>query len=210
MFFTTEIAMPFETRLDAMNAHPEWKTKIREGNDMFFREYAEEGIRVYVEFWDRLQNTPEEVYFGSIKEGMEIIADDQIVIHIAEKALTQYFKANPTVQRPHTFPSEGEGFIENLVVTDNSPLGPILGLGCRILFENGVMDSLETKWIGKNVPAGIGGEAIAFALSPGQVVMTFVLLCSAVVASLVILGFENLIFIAKKTSLTIYDLKRQR
>ena len=197
MFFTTEITVPFETRLQAMLAYPEWKTMIRRGNDRNFREQAEEGIPVYVEFWDRLQETPEEVYYGSIKDGIELIRKEQVIIHISGKALRQYFKSNPYGVRPKTFPSEGENLAENLVITNNSPLGPILTLGCVELRETGIMGTLDTKWMGKEVSNDGGGGATAFALAPGQVMMIFSILCAAIGVVIIVLGVEHLMALSK-------------
>ena len=40
---------------------------------------------------------------------------------------------------------------ENMVVTENSPLGPILSFGCISLRETGIMGTLDTQWMGKEV-----------------------------------------------------------
>jgi hypothetical protein len=190
MFFTTEITVPFESRDQAMKAYPEWKTMIRRGNDRNFKEQAEEGVPIYIEFWKRLQETPDEVYYGSISDGVELIRNDQVIIHISGKALRQYFKSNPSGLKPKTFPSEGENLAENMVVTENSPLAPILSFGCISLRETGIMGTLDTQWMGKDVTDGGGGGAIAFALGPGQVMMIFAILCASIGVSFVVLIIE--------------------
>ena len=197
MFFTTEITVPFETRTQGMLAYPEWKTMIRRGNDRNFRELAEEGIPVYVEFWNRLEETPEEVYYSSIKDGVDLIRNEQVIIHISGKALRQYFKSSPKGVRPKTFPSEGETLAENLVITNNSPLGPILTLGCVELRETGIMGTLDTKWMGKEVSNDGGGGATAFALAPGQIMLIFSILCAAIGVVIIVLGVEHLMALSK-------------
>ena len=197
MFFTTEITVPFETRMQALLAYPEWKTMIRRGNDRNFKELAEEGIPVYIEFWNRLEQTPEEVYYSGIKDGVELIRSEQVIIHISGKALRQYFKSNPYGVRPKTFPSEGENLAENLVITNNSPLGPILSLGCVALRETGIMGTLDTKWMGAEISNDGGGGATAFALEVGQVMMIFAILCTFIFVSFVVLGIEHLMALSK-------------
>ena len=195
MFFTTDVTVPFETRMQALLAYPEWKTMIREGNDRNFNELAEEGIPVYIDFWNRLEETPEEVYYGGIKNGVDLIRNEQVIIHISGKALRQYFKSNPFEVRLKTFPSEGENLAENLVVTKNSPLRPILTYGCVALRETGIMGTLDTKWMGKEISNDVGVIAKdAFALAPGQVMMIFSILFTSLGIALVILGIEKLSF----------------
>ena len=201
MFFTTEITVPFETRRDALMAFPEWKTMVRKGNQRNFKELAEEGIPIYVEFWKRLETVPEEVIYGGIKEGMELIANDQIIIHISGKALNQYFKNNPTGQTPKTFKSEGENLAENLVLTENSPLVPYLRYGCWFLYESGIMDVLDTKWMGKEVKESRGGSTVVFALAPGQVMMSFALFATAAGLSILVLCLESVVKMSSKSSI---------
>ena len=100
MFFTTEISVPFESRTEGMKAYPEWKTMIRKGNDRMFRELSEQGIPIYIDYWDRMQNDPTSVFYKNIKDGVQLMKDGQVIIHINEKSLRQYFKKNPTETRP--------------------------------------------------------------------------------------------------------------
>ena len=193
MFFTTEISVPFETRTEGMEAYPDWKTMIRKGNDRMFRELAEQGIPVYIEYWDRMQNDPSTVFYKNIKEGVELMKNDQVIIHINEKSLRQYFKRNPTEARPRTFQSEGENLkIENMLVTNNSPLGPILSHSSLLLRESGIMATLQTKWMGQKLTSGIGTGAEAHTLNPGQVMMIFAILCASICMSFLALGMEHL------------------
>jgi hypothetical protein len=202
MFFTTEITVPFETRRDGMDAYPEWKTMIRKGNQRLFRELSEQGDPVYVEYYDRLENEPDEVYYNSIQQGIDLMTNDQVIIHIGSKALRQYYKKNPAGERPKTFQSEGENFkTENMLVTNNSPLGPILSYGCQLLRESGIMGTLDRKWMGQEISEGGGGGAVAFTLEPGQVMMIFAILCAAIGLALIILGVEHLILTFKDSKL---------
>ena len=207
MFFTTEISVPFETRFEGMKAYPEWKMMIRKGNDRMFRELAEQGIPEYIDYWDRMQNDPTSVFYKSIKDGVQLMKDGQVIIHINEKSLRQYFKKNLSEIRPKTFQSEGENLkIENMLVTNNSPLGPILSHGSLILRESGIMATLQTKWMGQKITSGGGTRVEAHTLNPGQVMMTLSILCGAILLSLLALGIEYLIInLSVKASLFKID-----
>ena len=207
MFFTTEISVPFETRTEGMKAFPEWKVMIRKGNDRMFRELAEQGIPVYIDYWDRMQNDPTSIFYKSIKEGVQLMKDGQVIIHINEKSLRQYFKKNPSEIRPKTFQSEGENLkIENMLVTNNSPLGPILSHSSLLLRESGIMATLQAKWMGQKITSGAGTRVEAHTLNPGQVMMTFSILCAAIFTSFLIVGIEYLIMnLPNKVNLSEID-----
>ena len=193
MFFTTEISVPFESRTEGMKAYPEWKTMIRKGNDRMFRELSEQGIPIYIDYWDRMQNDPTTVFYKNIKDGVQLMKDGQVIIHINEKSLRQYFKKNPTETRPKTFQSEGENLkIENMIVTDNSPLGPILSHSSQLLRESGIMATLQTKWMGQKFTSGMSTGAESHTLQPGQVMMSFSILCGSICVSLLFVGIEYL------------------
>ena len=203
MFFTTELTIPFDSRRDVMNAYPEWKMKFRSGMEKIFHDKAEDGDdELYVEFWERFLNTPEEVQYKSIAEGIREINEDQIVIHISDKSLRQYFKYSPGSQKPKTFPSEGENLGEYMIVTENSPLASILNYGFRILYENGVMHLLETKWMGKDLSDDSDGKSAAFALTHGQVMMVFSILCAAMGMAVAVLGGECIFVSCKQSAYT--------
>ena len=106
---------------------------------------------------------------------------------------------NPTITRPKTIFSKGEKRIETMIVTDNSPLGPILTHGCNKLLERGVIDILDEKWIGKRVNSeSNAGGAAADVLSIGQVMMMFVFIGTGIILSLMVLIGEDIFFILHK------------
>ena len=63
-----------------------------------------------------------------------------------------------------------------MVVTENSPLGPIFQKEFDKLGENGIVDYIRMEWIGKDFPKDSEKTAPG-ALGQGQVTMIFIILC---------------------------------
>ena len=115
---------------------------------LLFYQKAEAGDKDFRAFWSRVQEHPQDTIFHSVENAITRIGEEQVVIHLSDKLLRQYYMENPTITRPKTIFSKGEKRIETMIVTDNSPLGPILTHGCNKLLERGVIDILDEKWIG--------------------------------------------------------------
>ena len=194
MFFSTESSFSFKSMSEVIQAHPKWKFKIRSGHEAFFKQNAEQGKTDFITFWNRVQNYPENTVYDTIDNAMIEIQSQPTVIHLSDKALRQYFLQNPKSSRPKTvFPEEQKGEMENMIVTANSPLGPMLKYGCRILREKGIFDILDEKWMGKSVQYQSNASgAAAQVLSIGEVMAAFVILGFAMVLSLLCLVMEEL------------------
>ena len=191
MFFTTEITIPFQSLKEVLLAYPEWKLRFRNGNDVLFHKKSQTmNDIIYDEFWERTNKNPQEVKFSGIEEGIQYLQEDQVVIHISDGLLKQYYKNNPSMRRPKTFSSEGEKFGENMIVTENSPLGPILTNGFQTLYENGIVDLYDKKWRGKDISSYNDGYAYAAPLNEGQLMMPFAILCVVIFISTVLLVSE--------------------
>ena len=145
MFFSTESTATFESITEVIRAYPKWKLNIREGNEMIFYQKAKANDDDFRKFWDRIESYPQDTVFNSIDTAIRNIEERQIVIHLSEKVLRQYFMENPSKTKPKTILSKEERRIENMIVTENSPLGPILTFGCNKLLEKGIIDILDEK-----------------------------------------------------------------
>ena len=199
MFFSTETTATFETVTEIIRSYPEWKLNIREGNEMLYYQKAEAGNKDFQVFWNRVKNEPKNTIFSSIDDAIRRISDEQVVIHLSDKLLRQYFMENPTKTKPKTVSLKGQKRIENMIVTDNSPLGPILTHGCNKLLERGVIDILDEKWIGKPVTSeSKAGGAAADVLSIGQVMMSFVFIGTGIILSLLVLIGEDIFLLVYK------------
>ena len=122
-----------------------------------FSDYAEYGDEpAYKVFWERVMKNRDKVKYSCMEEGINDMFEDQVVIHIDNPALKQYYTQHPTRDVPTMVPSEGEiNFGEYLILTENSPLGPILEKELKQISEAGMSDITRIKWIGRDLPQDI-------------------------------------------------------
>jgi hypothetical protein len=195
-----------------MHAYPDWKMMFRQGNEkLFLRKVGSSSSdKVYEEFWERVEKNPDECKYKNIKEGMEIIFEDQVVIHTMDAMLRQYYKENPTTRMAKTFPSEGEKVGEYMLVTENSPLGPILNQEIRKLSETGMFDVIDVKWRGKALSAYDDVQLSSKPLSEGQVMLIFAILCATIGTAAGTLLGECIYHYVKENKTTIYLFQIQR
>ena len=122
---------------DAMQAYPDWKLQLQLGMQVFFIYQVEEGDPDYVKFWDRVENMPDETTFTKWDEGIRRMREDFGVILFEEGRLKGYMKNNPDAQQGlAVFDKRGKEFY-NMIVTNNSPLGPVLKYGAQLVLEKG-------------------------------------------------------------------------
>ena len=137
MFFSTETSVPFENMRQVMQAYPDWKLQLQMGMQVFFVYKVEEGDPDYVKFWDRVENKPEETVFTKWDEGIRRMREDFGVILFVEGRLKSYLRQNTEAQTGlHVFDKRGKEFY-NIIVTNNSPLGPVMKYGAQLLLEKG-------------------------------------------------------------------------
>lgn len=201
MFFTAELKIPFESRKDVMNAYPDWDLKFRKGAERMFIDNAELGVdKVYEEYWNRAKNNLDDYRFKSLQDGVNSIYDDQLVIHVEYNLLKQYYKNLKNEQEiPTIIPSEGDNMNINMIVTENSPLGPILDQEFKRLCEIGIFDIKMIEWIGRDIQKG-GDSKIPKALIQGQVAMIFIILLVASIIAILVLIAERVYFLLGNNS----------
>ena len=207
MFFTTEFdTIPFESQRGVILAYPEWKMKFRKGNEkLFFRKIGDDSDEIYDEFWERTKNSPKEVTYENIEDGIRQIFDDRVVIHAMDSSLRQYYKqhSKTRITVPKVFQSEGERLGSYFIVTENSPIGPLLGHELRKMWEKGIFDIIDLKWIGKPLSRYTHESLSSTALSEGQVMLIFSCLCAAIGASMATLLVEHVNCFVKTNHITI-------
>ena len=134
MFFSTKAAIPFETMRQVIQAYPDWKLEIPPFTEAFFNDLARGGDPDYVKFWERLQNFPEETYFDF---DLQRLREEPVVVFAIDIPLRAHMIAYPgDLEGLHTF-DKGTTKYCNLIVTDNSPLGPVLKYGAQRILETG-------------------------------------------------------------------------
>ena len=77
-----------------MQAYDDWKLMMRYGNDVYFIGKVDDGDPDYVAFWDRKNNLPDETVFNSVSEGVDLMLNNLIVIHLQEGTIRGFVKDN--------------------------------------------------------------------------------------------------------------------
>ena len=147
MFFSSETAWDFDTIKDVMKLYPHRKLMVREGYDIHYQQYVNSGDNDYVEFWDRVKNNPEETVFTTVDEVFERFPEGNMVLHELDGAIDYYLTRCGGKTKEH-FDVYVKDKLEyhNLIVTKNSPLGPILRYGSRIILERGLLADFKSTW----------------------------------------------------------------
>ena len=140
MFFTTESEIPFKSLKDVIRAYPDWKLMMKSGTDIYFRPYVSNDTD-YKNFWNRVEKNPTESVYKSIAGVIHQHEKDSVVIHVSEADVDVYSK-NERNDKLEVF-HKGSSEYFNLIVPNNSPLGPILQHGTKVMFERGVFDYLK-------------------------------------------------------------------
>ena len=141
------------------------------GYDVYFAVPAEQGDSDYAEFWERVQNKPEETVYNSVEEGLRALQEGQQVIHLSERMLKRYFLERPYVQQPIKVFAKGKPEFKTIIVTLNSPLKPIFEFGVKSLMQGGASDRVLRKWEG---PGLVEVPVETMVLNFGQVVLGFI------------------------------------
>ena len=140
MFFSSDKDEIFNDIKDAMNLYPRRKLMMREGYDIYYQHYVESGDKDYVEFWNRVKHQPRDTVFSNVDDVFERFPEGGVIIHELEGAIQSRLHHCGSKQNDH-FDAYVRGRSEhhNLIVTKNSPLGPILRYGSRLLLERGLL-----------------------------------------------------------------------
>ena len=150
MFFTTESAINFNSIRDVIRAYPDWKLMMQHGTEIYFLPYVESCDPDYIKFWERVQEIPEESVFQGIAGAVNEHENDSVVIYVSQSSIDVFIKYGQYDGENKLdvfYKSSAEYF--NLIVTKNSPLGPILQHGSNVMFERGMFDYLTAKWLGR-------------------------------------------------------------
>lgn len=149
MFYSTKSSIPFHSIKDVMRSYPDYKHMMRKGFEAYYIDYVYNGDQDYISFWERVKKNPQESVFLSIEQVLEDHEYDPVVIHDLQRSIDAYGKyTDPAVLEKLEIFYKGQPEYYSLIVTENSPLCPILRHGTKILFESGVIDYLSAKWLG--------------------------------------------------------------
>ena len=150
MFFATKISIPFHSIKDVMQSYPDYKLMMRKGFEAYYIDYVDDGDQDFATFWKRVQQNPNESVFLSIEQVLQDHEHNPVVIHDLQGAIDAYGKyGNPGMSEKLEVFYKGRSEYYSLIVTENSPLGPMLQHGTKVFFESGVIDHLSAKWLGR-------------------------------------------------------------
>ena len=165
-FFTSTVTIPLETRRDVMRAYPDWNLIFKDGAEINFVTFVLQGDQDFMEYWTRDQADPTETRVGSIKEGLDRIAQEQTVFFIDDGQLKGWLRANPFhVQRLDIFGHELPTY-DSLLFSLNSPLVPMFRAATFTFRQQGTEYALIKRWFGEDINEDWPAEKTT--LTPGQ------------------------------------------
>ena len=194
MFLTTEIDIPFHSVKDVMRDYPDWRLLMRSGFEVYYIDYVDAGDEDYIIYWDRVKREPEENSFIGIDDVINNRQDERVVIHDLQGAIDAHTKYEDGNTMEHlTIFNKGRSEWYGMIVTENSPLGPMLQHGSKDMHERGVFNYLQRKWLKRcDTCRPLEDHSSAkTVLNLNQVSFLFFILGNAMVISLIILLFEN-------------------
>ena len=189
MYFSTKVNIPFTSIEDVITAYPAWKLMIRPGSLINIIPHIERGDPNFIEFWDRVQNKPEETLFSSIGDVLTNHKNDPVVILTPRSLIDWHNKyGNPEQQGMLEIISVGIVTPRSMVTTKNSPLVPVIKHGVQIMLERGSIQRLKLKWtaIEATIEPSYEGESLDM-MHVSLVFASFVILLGS---SLVIFFWE--------------------
>ena len=168
--------------------------------DIHYESKVKEGDPYYVEFWDRVQNNPEESTFSTIKEGLQHLRQDRYVIHTVASILRGFFKGNTLPNQEIKVIYKDRPTFGCVLATKNSPLVPTLRMGVDRMRQLGLLQKLTDKWQGK-LPSNAGQGSETQVLSLGHLVSAFSMMGLVVFICTLVLAAEKLCRQMKEVSI---------
>ena len=148
MFLTTDIKIPFNSIKDVMHGYPNWRLLMRSGLEVYYIDYVDIGDQDYIKFWERVKSSPEENTFTGIKDLLEHRQNEPVVIHELLGSIDAHTKYKDGSTMDHlTIFHKGRVEWYGMIVTENSPLGPMLQHGSKDMQERGLFNYLQQKWL---------------------------------------------------------------
>ena len=191
MFFTSESVPPFETRIGAIRAYPEWKLMYRSGSDINYLPYVSSGDPDYTRFWEISLQNPHDHVYPSLETAMDRVVSERVVVDVQTQTLREYLKTHSEVSNQIQTIVDGGASQYGLVFGKNSPLTPMFNQAVQKLREFGVLEKLDLKWMGAKNVGGNSNIATSLTLiTIDRVVLVFTIMVITIIAVFVTLGIE--------------------
>ena len=144
----------------------------------------------------QLEGGHEKHIMPDLNSGFEELKKGQTVMFSLDSFLRGKKKESPTsVPNIATFAPSKPSYY-NLLLTKNSPLGPLFKQAAIETIESGQTSRIDAIW--KGAPIKLEGAADKIVLSSGQTFLLFTFLLSMLGVSLICLGFEWCLKIFKR------------
>ena len=126
--------------------------------------------------------------YDSVENGLSKIKFDNTVMFVEYGVLKGYLRNNPShLQHLEVFHTTKSGYA-HLLFTKNSPLIPGFKKAVSFYRESGAEYILHKRWMGDDINGGLGANKTV--LTPGQVIMAFVLMSITILVCTAILCGE--------------------
>lgn len=149
----------------------EWKLVYLHGVDKLLEYPASQGDPDFVFYWNMAQAEPEVFSVSNTGKGIKMMQEDRVVTLNTDLILNHFLINNPPTERIETFQA-GLPLNEYMIITWNSPLGPILKRQMEKLREDGTIKREIIRMNGGktlSVP-----QEFSVALTAGQLILIFI------------------------------------
>jgi hypothetical protein len=99
-----------------------------------------------------------ETTFKSAAEGLKLMKDENVVVHINEGILKAEFHFDPGIIQSIAVIERHPLTWACVIFPKNSPLAPLFNQATKLLREGGVVQRLQADWEGKEIPKAGGAE----------------------------------------------------
>ena len=176
-----------------MREYPTWKLMMQKGNDVYFVYKIQDEDPDYVAFWDRVTNEPEEAVYGAISEGMDRVLNGFYVAHMQEGSIKGWVRENPVLGDKVKIFARGKAKYYTIILTNNSPVGPIFATATRNMIETGIIDRIGVSWLERKKSADIADlESTLIVLKPGQMILLYFLIFLMIVSVFTVFLIEHI------------------
>ena len=148
------------------------------GNQVHFLTKAGQGDPDYKDFWDRHESETEDTTYKNIDDGLGLLLNDRIIMHVNDQSLRSFFNSNPFFHQKLRYLARQKQFFGGVITTKNSPLWPIFKKGATLLRERSLTDKIIKAWVGKELKATTEVEKMV--VGAGQVVLVILVMGAAI------------------------------
>ena len=146
MFFSIKVDIPFESMKDVIKSYPKWNLMIQSDSQAFYTPYVKAGDPDFLEFFRRIQHKPDETLFSDIDEVITRHNTDAVVISIRQSTIDKHRKYGKSEQHNKLEIFQRNNFQpSSMIVTKNSPFGPVLNYAAKLMGERGGVSTSEIK-----------------------------------------------------------------